>query len=89
MPLDKKFQRNLFIYDSQINLLIQGSGKITLFSEYIYLEPNQSLINGIPQNNSCKNNYYIERPEATVTLIFQDKLESCSQMFEKCENIKK
>ena len=84
----KEFQNNLIVYDSKINLLIQGSGNISLFSEYFYLEPNQVLINGIPKNNSCKNNYYIEGPEATVTLIFKDQMEYCSQMFEKCENIK-
>ena len=84
----KEFSRNLFVCDSKINLVIQGTGNISLFSEYFNLEPEQVLINGILQNNSFKKYYSFEESETKVTLIFKDQIESCNQMFEKCENIK-
>ena len=73
---------------SIINLVLEGSGNISFLNNSFKYEPSEVLINGIPQNNSCKKFCYFEENINNVTLIYKNKINTTNPMFRNLKNIK-
>ena len=82
------YLRNLHMYNSRINLIIQGPGNINILNEDFYLAPDQVFVNGILQADSCNQNCFLKETENNVIIIFNEQIESCFQMFGGCDKIK-
>ena len=74
---------NLF---SNIHLVINGKGNQSLLNNTFYKEPYKVLVNSLPED-SCKKFCEMEYEINNVTLIFDDNVESCENMFYGLENI--
>ena len=69
-----------------IHLKVKGPGNITILSTDFNNLPNETYINGIPQNEII-GYYYFNETENNVTLKWKYELESTSQMFRESSNI--
>ena len=78
-------QRNIQSNDSSITLKTFGIGNIQIISEEYSFLPDRILINGI--NHAVNKVYNLENSENNITLIWDNKLTSTSQMFKGCSNI--
>ena len=69
--------------NSEIHLVIQGSGEQTLFGDCFFTfikQPSEVLVNGV-KNDSCSKPCYLEADRNNITLKFNTQIESCYQMF--------
>ena len=90
----KTFILKLFLFlsmleisiNSEIHLVIQGSGKQKLLSDYFYIEPSEVLVNGV-KDDSCKKTCNLVGYKNNITLKFDTQIESCSSMFSYLDNI--
>ena len=88
-----KFESFNFI--SEINLVIEGKGNQTIISnqkaygKYEFTEfPDEVIINGIIQNISSNNIYYLSKEKNYITMKWINKnVISCDAMFNKMKNI--
>jgi len=78
--------RNLNNYESIIHLVIKGSGNQKLLYSYFYTNPSEVLVNGV-KHDSCKKTCNLQEDINNVTLIFQNKITSCQNMFRELSNI--
>ena len=85
--LSKSNERNLNNFDSQITLIIQGTGeKSFLYEDYSY-EPTEVIINNITKTN-CQKSCDMEREENTVILKFTGQILTCEKMFYEIRYLK-
>ena len=78
--------RNLNNYDSIIHLVIKGSGNQKLLYSSFNKNPSEVLVNGI-EDDSCKKTCKLQGDINNVTLIFENKIKSCYEMFRELSNI--
>ena len=81
-----KDPRYLNVYDSVINLVIQGNGTQQFLGNEFDILPTEVIINGV-KNNSCTKSCLLERDINNITLIFQDQIESLERMFKDVNNL--
>ena len=72
--------------NSEIHLVIQGSGKQTLLNNYFSVAPSEVLVNGV-KDDSCSKTCYLEGDINNITLKFDTQIESCHRMFFELDNI--
>ena len=85
--LSKSNERNLNNFDSQINLIIQGTGeKSFLYEDYSY-EPTAVIINNITKTD-CQKSCDMEKEENTVILKFTGQILTCEKMFYEIRYLK-
>ena len=89
---------NIFIYtiffsfiiiaraQSQISLIIEGSGNQALLNETFNKEPTVVIVNGVIQS-SCKKSCNLQNRKNNITLKFNDYITSCDNMFYGMNNI--
>ena len=78
--------RNLYNCDSKIHLVVQGKGNQKLLSYFFQGAPSSVLVNGVV-NDSCGKTCYLEGDKNNITLIFNEKINSCKYMFDSRNNI--
>ena len=74
----------LNIKNSEIHLIIQGSGKQTLINQY-FQSPSEVLVNGF-KDDSCSKTCNLQGDKNNITLRFNDNITSCSSMFSGIKN---
>jgi len=79
--------RYLQIYDSQISLLIDKTKGIIIFNSIYNQYVNKILVNGIIQNYTDNNAKYLTEQENNVTIVWNNQLTSCNEMFKDLKNI--
>ena len=72
--------------EEKINLVIKGKGQSYFLNSSFYLEPKEVIINGEPKTN-VKKIFNFEKDYNNVTIIYEDKLNSCENMFNGITNI--
>ena len=75
--------------NSEIHLVIQGSGQQTLLNDWYFRnikQPSEVLVNGV-KNDSCSKTCYLEGDRNNITLKFDTQIKSCLQMFYGLGNI--
>ncbi len=68
--------------NSEINLVIQGNGEQKLSN----IEPSEVLVNGI-RNESCKKTCNLTGDKNNITLIYEDQITYCINMFRELTNV--
>ena len=74
------------ISKSEINLVIKGKGTQYLLSSNFYKDPSEVLVNG-ELDTSCKKTCNLNGDINNITLIFNENLNSCANMFNGRSNI--
>ena len=82
-----KNPRKINNFYSEIFLVIKGNGNQKLLYNYFNILPSEVLVNGISKVNSCTKTCFLEGDENNITLIFNQEIKSCYNMFMNCENI--
>ena len=77
---------NFTEYKSEINLVIQGPGNLSILSDSFYLNPSNIIING-NLNLLCNKICYFDNILNNVTIKFDKQLESLENMFKDLNNI--
>ena len=75
--------------NSEIHLVIQGSGQQKLLSDYFFTyiqQPSEVLVNGV-KDDSCSKTCNLEGDRNNITLRFNTQIESCYGMFDGLKNI--
>ena len=72
--------------NSEIHLVIQGSGKQKLLGDFFSVAPSEVLVNGV-KNDSCSKTCNLEGDRNNITLKFDTQIESCYSMFSGLKNI--
>ena len=72
--------------EEKINLVIKGKGQSYFLNSSFYLEPKEVIINGETKTN-VKKIFNFEKDYNNVTIIYEDKLNSCENMFNGITNI--
>ena len=72
--------------NSTIHLVIQGNGNQKILGDYFKIFPSKVLVNGI-KNENCNKTCYLKGDRNNITLIFENQIESCKQMFSNLSNI--
>ena len=83
----KRHIRIISIYNSEIRLVINTPGEQDILSSSFYKEPLEVKVNGITKS-SCKKKCNLEDNINNITLIFDDDINSCENMFKDLLNIK-
>ena len=73
---------------SEINLTIKGNGLQQILNEDYYLEPDNVIVNG-ENRNDCKKSCELTENINNITLIFNDDITTCENMFYGSKNIEK
>ena len=73
--------------NSQIKLIIEGIGHQNFLNEGFYKEPTRVYVNGILYNSSDKNCELIN-DRNDITIIFDEEINTCENMFKGLDNIK-
>ena len=76
----KKQVRILPINSSVINLVINAKGSQEILNNTFYSEPTNVIVNGVSMP-SCKKNCTLPLNSNNVTLIFEENINSCENMF--------
>ena len=84
----KKHVRKLSNYNSEIYLIINGNGNQNVLSSSFYLEPSDVIINGISKKGVCNKTCDLEDAVNYITLVFEEDITSCENMFNGLSNIK-
>ena len=71
---------------SEINLVIQGLGKINILNEYFYLDPSEVIVN-CDLKPECNKNCYLDNELNNVTIKFDKQLETLENMFKDLDKI--
>ena len=79
--------KNINNYISEINLVIKGKGIKQILNNNFYTEPSEVLVNGISKDSSCRKTCDLDEDKNNITLIFENQIKSCYQMFYNLENI--
>ena len=84
----EKQSRILTIYNSEIYLTIIGKGNQNLLSNDFYTNPSDVIIKGISKKDVCSKTCELEDDINYVTLVFEEEITSCENMFKYLNNIK-
>ena len=67
--------------NSEIHLIIQGSGPQQLLSDYYTgVAPSEVLVNGV-KDDSCSKTCNLKGDRNNITLKFDTQIESCRSLF--------
>ena len=88
LSVQKKQCRKLSIYNSEVYLTIYGSGVQNLLSNDFYANPSDVIVNGISKKDVCNKICELEGDVNKITLVFEDEINSCENMFKHSSNIK-
>ena len=67
--------------NSQINMIMKGKGEKNFINDNFYLNASQVFVNGI-SNDTWKKSCYLDNDEYNnITIIFDQQIESCENMF--------
>ena len=80
------YKNNISIHFEEINLIIKGNALQNILSNEFNSEPDQVFINGILKN-SCKKTCFLDYELNNITIRFENKLESCKNMFKDLTNV--
>ena len=73
--------------ESYITLVIKGEGNQRfLYSGFSYT-PSDVIIDGISKKEKCSKTYELDKNETKIKLVFDNQINSCSEMFRDLENI--
>ena len=72
--------------NSEIHLVIQGSGEQQLLKDSFSVEPSEVLVNGV-KDDSCSKTCNLVGDRNNITLKFNTQIESCRSMFSGLGNI--
>ena len=72
---------------SVISLIIEGGGNQQLINDQFNIEPDQVSVNGVTKA-SYKKTCELEEGLNTVSLTFENEINSCKFMFQNLSNIK-
>ena len=78
--------KDINIYFSEISLIIKGKNEQNILSDEFNFEPDHVFVNRI-LNNRCKKACFLNNELNDITLIYENNLESCSNMFKNLSNI--
>ena len=78
--------RNLKDNDSEIHLIIEGSGDQNILNDQFTVDPSEVFLNGI-KNDSCKKKCFLSEEKNYVTIKFTSQIESTESMFENLQTI--
>ena len=76
----------VFSYDSEINIVINGIRKQQILDSIDFL-PNETLVNGVPQNINDKYVYNLFDQTNIITMRWNYQVTTCSYMFNELKNI--
>ena len=79
--------RNINVYQSEIKLVIKGSGNIFFLNNNFNPEPSEVIINNEIKDQYIKD-YNFVKDFNNVTIKFNNPINSCEKMFEGLANIK-
>ena len=71
---------------SEIYLTIEGKGNQSILNDIFYKEPSQVLVEG-KGDNSCKKTCDLINDINNITLIFDEEINSCENMFNGLTNL--
>ena len=77
----------IFSKNSKISLVIYKNGTQDFLHQSFYVDPSDVIINGISKIDNCKKKCELEDDYNNITLIFEDPIISCSNMFKNLINI--
>ena len=73
---------NIFFTSSEIRLVINESGDKNVLYQYYYTTPSDVLVNGISKKeNQNQKTYLLESDFNNITLIFENEIQTCNNMF--------
>ena len=72
--------------NSEIHLVIQGSGEQKLLKNSFSVAPSEVLVNGV-KDDSCSKTCNLVGDRNNITLKFDTQIESCESMFYGLKNI--
>ena len=84
--ISKRQVRILTINTSEIHLVVSPSGVQDILNNNFYLEPSNVIVNG-DSMPSCKYNCNLPLSKNNVTLVFEDSIYSCENMFKGLTSI--
>ena len=83
----KTQHRILYNDNSQIHLVINGNGNQNILSNSFYTNPSDVIVNNISKKNVCSKQCELEEDINYITLIFEEEIYSCENMFNGLSNI--
>ena len=78
--------RDIYSYQSEIHLVIKGSGNQELLNNIFKQFPSEVLVNGV-KDNSCNKTCHLNGDINYITLIYEEKITTCESMFCGLNNI--
>ena len=73
---------NIVFTSSEIRLVINESGDKNVLYQYYYTTPSDVLVNGISKKeNQNQKTYLLESDFNNITLIFENEIQTCNNMF--------
>ena len=87
LPFQVNNKRSIYMYQSEINLIIKGIGQIPFLNEQFYRRATQVIVNGISIDPNI-NYYNFTDTLNNVTIKFDGEITSCKNMFNGLKNIK-
>ena len=78
---------NIFNAKWEINLIIEGGGEINFLSDIFYKNPDKIIVQGNKINPNGKT-YNFPSGLNELTIIFENQIESCENMFKELINLK-
>ena len=79
--------RHIQVYQSEINLVIKGKGNSFFLNNTFYSTPSEVIINGKTIDPPTNNMYNFEEDINSVTIKFNNQIESCENMFSGLANV--
>ena len=73
---------------SEIHLTIIGNGMQKILGDSFPLEPYDILVNGISKKDMCSKTCELESELINISLIFQEQITTCENIFKDAINIK-
>ena len=79
--------RHIQVYQSEIKLVIKGTGNSYFLNNTFYSTPSEVIINGETIDPPENNKYNFKQDINYVTIKFNNQIESCENMFSGLANI--
>ena len=73
-------------YDSEIHLIINGTGNQSIINKSFQYSPYEVIVNGYV-NNTCNKTCFLTEDINNVTLKFSEQIMTCAGMFQYLDNI--
>ena len=84
----KKHVRIMPNYNSEIYLTINGNGNQNVLSSSFYIDPSDVIVNGVSKKGVCNKICELEDDVNSITLVFEEDITTCENMFNGLSNIK-